>query len=272
MTSFEKAIQDPRVDIVYLGTPPSEHHKQMESALKAKKAVLCEKPFTLNTKQAKDVYNLSLEQKAFLMEALFTRYVPGFSALKEIIHSKIYGSIKSIDSSITIEKTPKNAPALFNETLGGGAIGAVLVYPIHLTYFLLGKPTKIVSSGKIGSTNVDESCEATLTYAENVKSTFFGSIINSSNSVGKAVIHCEKATITIPEKFWCVPELVVTNETNDVIFQKKFPMLGNGYVYEAIEIREKMQQGLLESPGCTLADSIAVMEIVDEIRKQIQNS
>lgn len=155
--SYEELASDPDIDIVYVATPHSAHKECALLCLKAGKAVLCEKPFTVNTKEAEEVIQYARESKLFLMEAMWIRYLPVIIKVREWLYKGVIGEVKMLkaDFGFRIEWNPEGR--LLNPALAGGALLDAGIYPVSFASMVFGKqPVEIKSMSYIGTTGVDE--------------------------------------------------------------------------------------------------------------------
>src|SRR5471032_3011447 len=154
--SYQALVDDPEVDVVYIGTPHSDHAPSMALALAAGKAVLCEKPFTVNQREAEAAVALARRHGAFLMEAMWMRYVPAMVELKRLVAEGAIGDVvsASADFGFAANGLPADHRAL-NPKLAGGGLLDVGIYPLNFAAFVLGPIARAQASAEIGPTGVD---------------------------------------------------------------------------------------------------------------------
>ena len=140
--SYEKLLQDSNADIVYIATPNNTHESITILALQHKKAVLCEKPFAINKTQVLEMIRTSKKHGVFLMEAMWSRFIPAIRKIKNDIDSGKLGEIKYINADFSFNADP-SIQRVYDKELGGGSLLDIGIYPIFLAYFLAGMPTKI---------------------------------------------------------------------------------------------------------------------------------
>ncbi|PRP79904.1 trans-1,2-dihydrobenzene-1,2-diol dehydrogenase [Planoprotostelium fungivorum] len=273
-TDFDAAVNRPEVHVVYLGTPPSEHSRQVIAAVKHGKAVLCEKPFTTNKKEAVEAVEFARKQKVFLLEALFSHYTPLWTALRQIFRGEHHqisitdlGRPLHLEANIGIPQNPDNAPSLFSSKCGGGALGAVSVYPINLAYTVFGeRPTRY--EGKIvnGATNVDEVNDITFEYEGGAKAHFLGRIREKDSA--PAIIKTENGEIIVDAPWWCPKKMTVRIDgRSEIVLTAQID--GKGYGYEVDEVNRCLDEGLIESPVFDLNRSIDIMDLMDELKANL---
>lgn len=263
--SYEELLSDSEIEAVYVATPHPFHKDNVIAALRAGKAVLCEKPFTINSLELEELIALARTSDLFLMEAMWTRFLPPIVQVREWISSGRIGEVTLIKAEFGFrgEFDPKSR--LFNLELGGGALLDVGIYPISFTSMLLGaKPYQITSTVQIGETGVDEHFSLLLDYGEGKSATLHGAITHElSNDVR---IHGTKGSIHIPSFFNSTEaSLHVYGEVEEKFFDDR---MAKGYAYEAEEVGRCLIEGLKESPVITLKESLDIMNLLDEIRAQ----
>ncbi|EDN69648.1 oxidoreductase family [Beggiatoa sp. PS] len=182
--SYEELVTDKDVDIVYIATPNTAHKDNCILCLEAGKAVLCEKPFTLNAKDAHDVIELARDKKLFCMEAMWTRFIPLVQKVREMINDGVIGDIKMFTADFGLQMAFDENDRHFNLKLGGGALLDIGIYPISLAFYLLGKPSNVVSQATLGKTQVDEQSSLIFQYANGQLATLYSSFLtNTPNEV-----------------------------------------------------------------------------------------
>ncbi|MFM8850780.1 MAG: Gfo/Idh/MocA family protein [Cytophagales bacterium] len=265
--SYLELVQNPALDVIYIATPHSLHYEHGLLCLRHKKAALIEKAFTINAWQAKELVGVARENKVFLMEAFWTRFLPHYLKTKEMIAAGKVGNIQSVIAEFGFKPTPPVAPRIYDPTLGGGSLLDVGVYPVFLTLDILGKPDTIHAWMSPAPTGIDNQCSIQFKYNNGAMAQLFSSF--STNLATGADISGDGGRIRMTHRFHgptteleYYPGIVASREVVD--FEKA---TGNGYEYEARHVTNCIKKGLLESPLRTHADTILLMEILDEIRK-----
>ncbi len=263
-SSYEELVNDPLVDVIYIATPHPFHKENALLCLKAGKAVLCEKPFALNARDAQEVVDFARQKKLFLMEAMWIRFIPTVIKLREWVSEGKIGEIRRIDADYgyRAEYNPENR--LFNLALGGGALLDVGIYPVSFVSMLMGTdPTCVESMAHVGETGTDEQFVALLQYnggaiaavsaATRTDTTRGARIFGTTGSITLPVFNNPlNVTLEIPGKGVCV-------------YQPD--MAGNGFNYEAQEVMRCIINGRTESDVMPLVDTVAILKILDNIRK-----
>lgn len=262
--SYEEMLQNDDIDIIYIATPHGLHYEHLKLCLKYKKHIICEKAFTLNSLEAKEVLSIAKENNCLVMEAMWTRFLPSIRKLKELIDSKKYGKIKTIEAEFCFYGNQDENFRLQNNKLGGGALLDVGVYPITLAHLLLGKPISIESKGTLSKTNVDLNNEILFKY-EDAIAKLHSSFVYQGNRYSKIIL--EKATIIL-DAFWKC-ELIEIREQDNNIINLEYPFDINGFEYQIQSFINTLNSNKLENEIMPHSTTIEVLEILDEIRKQI---
>jgi predicted dehydrogenase len=264
--SYEELVSDPEVDVIYIASPHALHHEHTLLCLNHKKAVLCEKAFALNLRQAKEMVEASRSNKVFLMEAVWSKFLPQYQKLQELIAAGELGEIKSILVNFGFTPQPPIPPRLFDPALGGGSLLDIGIYNVFLVLSILGRPDTIEASMTPTPEGVDEQCASLFKYKNGAMAQLFSSL--SSNLGTDADISGTKSRVRLTARFYApnaTIELFTGREdTKEIIHVHKEG--GSGYQYEARHVGECLRNGLIESPVMSHADSLLIMETMDRIR------
>ena len=264
--SYEEMLKDPNVDVVYVATPHSHHHEHTLLCLKYKKAVLCEKAFAINSKEASEMIAVAKKQETFLMEAFWTRFQPCFLKAMEIIESGELGKIKMLRSDFAFNGPKDMANRLYNLDLGGGSLLDIGIYPVFASIMVFGKPAEIKTIANFSPTGSEESIAVILKYA-NEEIAILSSSFACHSSV-QTEFWCEGGFVRL-NKNWFTSELLTVFKANDKK-ESAVPIKnnsGNGYELEAAHVMECLDAGLTESPMMPLSFTADMMEVLDAIRK-----
>ncbi len=264
--SYEELAMDPEIDVIYIAVPHTEHQSMANLCIRNKKAVLCEKPFSINGKDTEVLIRTAREHRVFLMEAMWTKFLPATQRVKKWIDEGRVGRVLHIKAAFGFFAEHDPESRLYNNALGGGALLDVGIYPITYTTFLLGKsPEKIISCAVIGNTNVDEQNVMVFQYEDGVLADLSSAI---SAEIGMdALIVGDKGYIRI-DKFWMADSASLYDNNDKCLDKFEEPFKANGYEYEAAEVNRCLREGLLESPRNPLEDTLNNMKIMDCIRSQ----
>jgi predicted dehydrogenase len=265
--SYENIIKNPEVDIIYVATPHTFHYENTMMCLSNGKPVLCEKPITITRGQLQRLVDTARSKKIFLMEGIWTRFLPTIKKIIEIRDSGELGSIRAIYSDFGFKATVDFEGRLYNLKLGGGALLDIGIYPVFLSLLLLGKPSEIKSTAVLSKTGADESCSILFKYNN-------GSIANMActftlDTPIEANIIFDNGRIRINRR-WFAPSSLVITDSNEKTKELTFKYNGNGYHFEAEEAMKCLNNGLIESPDLKLDFSLELIGLLDQIREQCE--
>jgi predicted dehydrogenase len=264
-SSYEAMVVSNLVDVIYVATPHGFHYEHTLLCINHGKAVLCEKAFALNTRQAREMIALARKKNVFLMEAFWTKFLPQFKKVNEIIHAGTIGDIKWVQADFGFKAPYPPAQRLYDPILGGGSLLDVGIYPVFLSLSLLGKPQGIQASIVPYSTGVDEQCAVSFTYDNNVLATLSASF--AVDTPVEAVIAGTKGRIQWRNRFHnAISKIELVNENDEVIEIEVAREQGYGYQFEARHVNECLRKGITESPVMSHADTLDLMETLDRIR------
>lgn len=263
--SYEALAADPAVDIVYVATPHPLHHANTRLCLEAGKAVICEKPFTLNAAQSRDLVALARERRLFLMEAMWTRYLPTVVRTRELVAGGAIGEPRLLIADFGFRKDLDPAHRLFDPALGGGALLDIGVYLASLASMFFGPPTDVRSLAHLGPTGVDHAMALLFGYGDGRFAQLSATI--SAATPQEATIVGEAGWVTLQSPWWKSTRLTLAREGHEPETIDA-PFLGNGYTHEAAEAMRCLRAGDLESPGMPLDETVAVMETLDRVRAE----
>lgn len=265
-SSYEELVADPEIDVVYIATPHVFHLKNTIMCLKANKAVLCEKAFAMNSRQVDIMIEEAKKRKLFLMEALWTRFIPATEKLMELINTNIIGEIEKVQADFGFEADPNPEKRVFNKKLGGGSLLDVGLYPVYLSLLLLGAPEKIKAKAQMTNQNVDGSCSMEFHYQNQIKAILESSIEKSTPT--EAFIQGSKGTIKLHAPFHHTQKLTIAlNKQTQEDIEIKYT--GNGYYHEILEVVDCLRKGKTESKKMPHSTSRQIIATLDAIREKI---
>jgi len=264
--SYRALVEAPEVDIVYIGTPHTTHAEHALLALGAGKAVLCEKPFAMNLGQAAQVVGLARSRKLFLMEAMWTRFLPALAEARRLVASGAIGEVALVQADFGVAATRDPAHRVNRRDLGGGALLDLGIYPLSLACALLGPVESVRAEAVLGETGVDLGTGFSMRHR--------GGALSVSSCSLRGRTPCELhicgslGSIRMDSMFHMARSLTVTGSDGG---RRRIatPFLGNGYVHEALAAGDALRAGLLEHPLMSHEDTLAGMRVLDEIRAQI---
>jgi len=264
--SYEALAADPEVDVIYVATPHPMHCENSLLCLRAGKAVLCEKPFTINRGEAERVIECARAQGVFLMEAMWTRFLPAVRQAVAWLDAGAIGGVQMVQASFGFRAEWDEANRLLAPELGGGALLDVGCYPVSLACMLLGgAPEAVHTAANLGDTGVDEQCALLLRFGGGRMAVLSAAV--RTETVQEAYIYGTEGHIHLHAPFWSCTRVTLARkdqqpETMD------FPHRKNGFEYQITAVCEGLREGALESPLMPHADTLTVMEVMDTARAQ----
>ena len=264
--SYEELAADPDVDVAYIATPHSLHEAHTLLCLRAGKHVLCEKPFALNAAQADRMIECARSQGRFLMEAMWTRFLPAMTAVRQHLERGTLGRIRLIVGGGAFVPGPEPGQYLLQRSLGGGALLDAGVYFVSLVNGLLGAPLAVKACGSIGTSGVDEQDLWITEHADGSQALCYVSL--RTRRAPDLEIMGEAGRIVVHAPVFCPTRLTISRPGQPDEIQHH-PIENGGYGYQALEVQRCLGMGLCESPRMTLAETRAVMATMDQIRAQL---
>jgi predicted dehydrogenase len=260
--SYEALVNDPQIDAVYVATPHPMHHANAVLALDAGKAVLVEKAFTMTVDEALDLVQRARSRGLFLMEAMWTRFLPHVVALREVIAAGELGELVAFvaDHGKWFEKDPSSR--LFAPELGGSAMLDLGVYPVSFASMILGTPTRVVSMVTPAFSGVDATASAIFGYANGEQAVI--TCTSSARSATRASVIGTKARVEIDGDFYAPTSFVLQPRVGDPR-HFSFETHGRGLHYEASHVAHCIRAGLTESEVMPLDETIAILRTMIEI-------
>ena len=265
-TSYEQLAADTEVDAIYIATPHRFHYENTQLCLEAEKAVLCEKPLTVNAKQADELFRLSQLKKIFLMEALWTRFLPIYGQVRQWLDAGEIGVIRNAESTFGYTAPRDVQDRLLNLQLAGGSLLDIGVYNIALMQWVFQKsPQTITAVGKIGETGIDETVSTIMSYENGAFAQFTCSF--QAQMLNQFVITGTNGIIIVHPNFWesSQASLIKNGKTQPV--KKRLDI--NGFEYQIKASMRAIREGTIDCPQMTQTDTLANMRTMDTIRQQI---
>jgi predicted dehydrogenase len=263
--TYEDLANDDNVDVVYVGATHNAHHQAARVGLDARRAVLCEKPLTVDLGQATDLVDTARRQGLFLMEAMWTRCQPGWLSLIGELEAGVIGPILRVEASLGSPAPSGAAHRLRNPALAGGSLLDTGVYPVAVAVALLGAPAEVRALGTLDG-GVDTSTVVACRW-DGGQTGLLGSTIEAV-SPGTAVFSGPDGRVTLPFPFNKITGYRVERR-GEPARSVSIPLEGAGYVHMAAEVARCLRAGLIESPLVPLEASLATMAVLDEARRQI---
>lgn len=264
--SYEELVHAPDVDLVYVATPHPMHYENVRLALDAGKGVLCEKAFTVNRREAEDLVRRARDKGLFLMEAMWTRFLPAFAEVRRIVDAGEIGAVRQVNADLGFKADLAPEHRVLNPALGGGALLDLGIYPLSIALALLGPVETVLAQADIGPTGVDEQTGILLRHEGGGMSVCSCSL--RARLPSELTIAGERGHVRMNTMFYRAQTVTVAR-ADGIARTVPTPYLGNGYVHEIVEAQRCWRAGLVESPGMTHADTLALMGVMDEVRRQI---
>lgn len=260
--TYEALVADPDVEVIYVSSPHLMHHEHAMLCLKAGKHVLCEKAFTINAAEAADLINYAREHKLFLMEAMWTRFLPLFVRIRSLLAEGVIGQVQGVNANFSFGFPFDAKHRLYNPELGGGALLDAGIYPVSMASMILGTPSEISSFARICATGVDEQAAIIQRYEGGQLALLDTSVSTASPQL--LVIRGSAGYITVDP--WLRGTKLSIHRSNQEPEVIEEPIVGNGYNYEAAEVGRCIREGKLESEIMPLDETLSIMQTLDKIR------
>jgi predicted dehydrogenase len=256
---------DPDVDVIYVATPQSRHAADTVACLEAGKHVLCEKPFAINAAQAQRMVAAARARGLFLMEALWSRFLPAYRSLVDVVSSGRIGEVVLVEADLGFQLPADGEHRLNRADLGGGGLLDFGIYPLQLCSLLLGAPERVAADGVVGPGGVDEIVAAVLRHADGGIGVVKAAI--RANMGCTARISGTAGLIEIPALMHCPTAFTVAAPDGPDEVDGSYE--GNGMRFEIEEVHRCLAAGLVESPTVPLEETLALAATLDAIRDQI---
>ena len=262
---YRALVEHPQVDAVYVATPHPMHCEHALLAMRAGKHVLCEKPAALNAAQLQQMQACAKECGLFLMEAMWTRLFPAVLRAKQLLAEGAIGALRAVRAQFCFDVPFDAASRLFAKELGGGALLDVGCYPIAFALDMFGcAPDQVAGVAEIGSTGVDEQNAISLRFPGGGVAMLASGVRAAMPVV--AVLYGETGSLRIPNFYH--PDRLLLEHGGQAATVFHQPYVPEGFAFELRHMCECIQDGLLESPRMSHADSMAVMRVMDALRAQ----
>ena len=302
--SYEELAAAADIDVIYIATPNTLHRDNALLCLKHKKHILVEKPFAINAREASEIIDEARRQRCFCMEAMWMRFLPAMQKARQIVDSGILGDIRILTADFGLARPYDASDRVFNRELGGGSLLDLGVYPISLSWYLMGAAESAIGSASMTPTGVDEQASVILNYPGGAKAICTSSL--NALTPHEAVINGTHGRLKIHAPIWRPSRLTVESfgapvkpgdqtgskgrlddlKNNPLVGYAKqtfdgivapalnnlrrgtaVPYVGNGYNYEAIEVNRCVAAGETESPIMPMRETLQIMEVMDSVRK-----
>ncbi|WP_298494729.1 Gfo/Idh/MocA family oxidoreductase [uncultured Algibacter sp.] len=264
-SSYEDLAKDSNIDAVYIATPHALHKENTLLCLEHNIAVLCEKPFAMNSLEVAEMIAKAKEKNVLLMEALWTYFLPHYKYVLNAIESNVYGKMVKLEADFGFNRAFDNTSRLFNKSLGGGSLLDIGIYPIFAALSTLGLPKTIKAEATYFENGADSSCNMTFYYS-NSKAILKSTLIEDTAT--QAIFYFEKGIIKINTQFHAPSTVtLIPNEGKKETIDFNYKTIG--YNYETIHFNELLRQGKTESDVMSFEFSKQLISTLDAVRKQI---
>ncbi|TNE65026.1 MAG: Gfo/Idh/MocA family oxidoreductase [Bacteroidetes bacterium] len=268
---YEDIVNCPDLDVVYIATPHVMHAENTLLCLENGLPVLCEKPFAMNRQEAIRMISTARRQRVFLMEALWSRFIPAINYVLALAAQGEIGTVHTVKADFGFHMPFDPNSRVFNKALGAGSLLDIGIYPALLALFALGKPMPedILAAAAFTSTEVDESCAFTFKYPENRLALGHSTI--AANTPVEAWLYGTEGTIYLHPRWHFARKVTVSHYEGNSVGQRdmEFPFEGWGYQFEAAHVMECLAQERLESDLVPLDFTLDLVETLDVIRERI---
>ena len=262
--SYEEMLTDEQVELVYIATPHSHHYEHARMSLLHGKAVLCEKAFTSNAREAEELLKLAKEKSLFITEAIWTRYMPLSQTINEIIASDIIGRPMTLSANLSYPIG--NRERLRQPALAGGALLDLGVYTLNFASMVFGTRIENITSTCIKTdTGVDAQNSITLTFKDGKIAVLHSTMLSMTDRQG--IISGEKGHIIV-ENINNPQRITVVTEDYQTVAVYNCPPQITGYEYQVYASMEALKNGWLESPFMPHAETLRIMRLMDSLRKE----
>jgi predicted dehydrogenase len=264
--TYDELYNSSEADAVYIATTHNFHFEQAMQCMLHHKAVLCEKPITINDTQFKKLAAVSIEKNVFLMEAMWTYFLPAIIKAQQWVEEGKIGALKVIQADFAYPMEKNMEGRMYNAELAGGALLDLGVYPVALaTLFMKRKPDRITASGILTTTGVDAGVGMIFQYGETTASLFTSMETRMTN---KLRLFGETGYIEIPD-FWRATRAIFYDKEFQVVESFEANRTANGFIYQVQHATDRILHNEIESNIITHRRSNEIQEIMTEVRRQI---
>jgi predicted dehydrogenase len=272
-TDLDAMLADPLIDAVYIATPHSHHGAFVRRCLQAGKPVLCEKPLVPTQAEATELVALSRQRGVFLMEALWTRFLPAYAQVRLWLQAGAIGTVQGIQSTFCFPVPFDPRSRLFDPALAGGTLLDIGLYNLAATRWVLQsvhgacpEPLSLLASGVLSPSGVDQRVAATLCFPGGLVSQFVCAFDSVADN-GLRILGSQ-GWISVPAPFWGATEALLLRPGHDA---ERFAAAHaiNGFEGEVAETVRCVRAGLLESPQMPHGETLAVLGWIDALRRQL---
>ncbi len=260
--SYEGMLADEEVELIYIATPHSHHYRHMKMCLDAGKHILCEKSFTVNEKQAEEIFRIAKEKKLLVTEAIWTRYMPSRKIINDLLDEKVVGDVRKMTANLNYPLLDKER--IVKPELAGGALLDVGIYPLNFAYMHFGdKVDRIVSAAQMTEAGVDGENGMILLYEDGRMAVLNSGIHGKSDSEG---VFYGTFGCMVVENINNPESIKIYNTDRILIREIEVPEQISGYEYEITETISCIKEGKLECPSMPHTETLKMMQVMDNLR------
>lgn len=263
--SYDEVANDPDVDVVYIATPHPYHREPALACIEAGKAVLCEKPLSVNARDAATIIEAAQRRETFLMEAMWMRCNPNVRAMQQLVDGGAIGEVTSVAADYGFYAGEDALARLSDPALGASAVLDIGVYLLHFANVFLGRPREVRSVGTLSEAGIDVAVSTAMSYDSGATSTLECTL--RADTPGHAYVAGTRGNLVIPYAFYAPRSFIVT--TIEGRETRSEPFAGHGFTYEIDEVHRCLRAGLTESPLVPHDETLSVMTTMDDIRAQV---
>lgn len=262
--SYEGMLADDEVELIYIATPHSHHYRHMKMCLEAGKHVLCEKSFTVNEKQAAEIFRIAEEKKLLVTEAIWTRYMPSRKIINDLLDERVVGDVRKMTANLNYPLLDKER--IVKPELAGGALLDVGIYPLNFAYMHFGdKVREIKSAAQMTNAGVDGENGMILLYEDGRMAVLNSGIHGKSDSEG---VFYGSTGCMVVENINNPESIKIYDTDRNLIREIKIPEQISGYEYEIMETISCIKDGKLECPSMPHEETLKMMRVMDELRAE----
>jgi predicted dehydrogenase len=264
--SYADLLADPDIDVVYIATTHAQHRDNALQALRAGKPVLVEKAFALTARQAREVVDEARARRLFCMEAMWMRVHPLILKTVELVRDGAIGDVVGLRADLSKYFPYDPAGRLYDLAVGGGALLDLGVYPVTFAWLMLGRPDAQAVAGALAPTGSDVTAALQWSYQDGRVAQIYCSA--ASYSPYAALITGTDGWLRLDPRVHHPLKITIHSSAGEQVIDAP-PPVGNGYGYQVAEVARCLRAGLLESPYVPLDDTVGVLEVLDDARRQL---
>jgi predicted dehydrogenase len=264
--TYEELAKDPEVDVVYIATPHALHYSNTMLCLENGKAVLCEKPLGLHAFEAQTMVAKAAEKNLFLMEGLWTRFIPATEKLIQLLAEKAIGDIVFVQADFGFKPPFDPHGRIYNKSLGGGSLLDIGIYPIYLSMLALGQPKSIQATARLNNTGIDTFCALLFDYPNGAKAVLQSTF--EATTPTEATIFGSEGFIKMHAPFHHTQKLTLHRYSEpEQLFN--LPIIGEGYLHEIEEVVACIQNGQTQSSKHPHSVSLHLSNVLEAVKQRI---